>query len=372
MNRQIALTLATTILMGLATVCLGQEAASRTECEGCGRSLFDAVQTSNVERVRQLLESGADANTPSENGFTPIYSASDPDVVDLLVAHGAKLNMRAAGKSPIEDAAESWYRDVKRRDTWKVIVTKLRNAGAEYTIDTATYMNDVAFVRAALENDDSWVNESRGAQSVPLRLAARIGRVEICKLLLDHKADPDSFEEGGGYPIMVDAVDHPAVVKLLIERGANLRRRITFVGWKTGFWIIGDEATALHYAARAGNPKSVRTLVNAGLDPNATDNAGQTPLHVAIRFERWEHDKMFPRSMRRKERITSRFLKIIEFLLNNDASVRLTTKSGQAPVEVEEELTALELAKELNSPKEIIQALRQREIQNRSGESVGN
>ena len=45
--------------------------------------------------------------------------------------------------------------------------------------------NDVRFVEMSLAVDASWVNKKKEAQHVPLRLAARTGRVEICKLLLE-------------------------------------------------------------------------------------------------------------------------------------------------------------------------------------------
>ncbi len=310
-----------------------------------GQDLREAVRSGNVERVKELLESGADVNTSYENRLTPIYFASTPKVVDLLLAYGAKLDIRDAAsiQSPIENAAENYFHDEKHRRKWKLIVEKLRRAGAEYTIDTAIYMNDVAFVKEQLTNDASWVNKKRGAQSVPLRVAARAGRVEICRLLLEHKADPNAFEEGMGYPIMVDAVQHPRIVELLIKHGANLRRRITWIGGRSGVRIIGDESSALHYAVRAGKLESVRLLVNAGLDPNAADEEGQTPLHVAIRSERRERDW---------ERDSSSYHRIVEYLLENDASLRLTDRSGRTP---------LELAKQLKSPKGIIQALRKRQ-----------
>src|SRR5258706_8098625 len=95
------------------------------------QDLRNAVRDGNVERVKSLLESGADANTSYENRFTPIHFADDPRIVDLLLAHGAKLDIRDAAsiQSPIEDAAENYFRDEKRRDNWKIIVTKLRDAG---------------------------------------------------------------------------------------------------------------------------------------------------------------------------------------------------------------------------------------------------
>ncbi len=66
--------------------------------------LYDAVRDGNADRVKSLLEAGVDANTSYENGYSPIYFAHDPKMVDLLIAHGAKLDMRTKGclEPPIE------------------------------------------------------------------------------------------------------------------------------------------------------------------------------------------------------------------------------------------------------------------------------
>jgi ankyrin repeat protein len=100
-----------------------------------GEDLREAVRKGNADRVKSLLESGADANTSYENGFTPIYFADNPKIVDLLIAHGARLNIRdrASIQSPIENAAELYDRFPQDRDTWRIIVAKMRDAGAEYT-----------------------------------------------------------------------------------------------------------------------------------------------------------------------------------------------------------------------------------------------
>ena len=70
---------------------------------------------------------------------------------------------------------------------------------------------------------------------------------------------------------------------------------------------------------------------------------GQTPLHIAIRHERFGH---------RHKPHTSAFLRIIQCLLENDASLRFTNRAGKTP---------LALARDSGSPKEIIDILKQRE-----------
>ncbi len=138
---------------------------------------MNAIGTGNVDRVKFLLESGADANAQYENDFTPICGADNPKVVDVLIAYGTRLNIRVKGsmQSPIELAAERYASDPERGSNWKTIVAKLRTAGAEYTIDSAVYMNDVQFVDKRLAADSSWVNTSDGAP--PVALALRHGRV---------------------------------------------------------------------------------------------------------------------------------------------------------------------------------------------------
>ncbi len=89
---------------------------------------------------------------------------------------------------------------------------------------------------------------------------------------------------------------YPEIVRLLIENGANLEKRITWHGGTSGTWIIGDDATALHFAASDGIAETIKLLIDSGVDIFATTSdlfgskaTEQTALDVAASFGRAEN-----------------------------------------------------------------------------------
>ncbi len=182
-----------------------------------------------------------------------------------------------------------------------------------------------------------------------LRIAAKAGDATRMKGLLEQGADPDQFEQGDGLPVIVAAIGSPACVHTLVEHGANLRRRITFTGGGVGVgpWHgIKGEATALHYAVHDGSPETVQYLLNAGMDPNATDIYGQTPLHVAIWTERM--------ARKPKSSINETQIENIKTLLRNDASIWFEDRDG---------LTAFGIAAKASSPSQVVSLLEARQQQ---------
>lgn len=167
-------------------------------------------------------------------------------------------------------------------------------AGAEYDLLTAIQRDDRELVKAILEETPDLADDFQGQS--PLRAAASLGRLEICRFLLDEcDVDVNDFGRGMGFPILLNALAFPDVVRLLIEHGADLRTRITWRGGRTGVWVIGDEATALHYAASDGVPETIKLLIDNGVDVFATahgvfdPNVQQTSLEVAACFGKAEN-----------------------------------------------------------------------------------
>ena len=86
----------------------------------------------NVDRVRALIESGADVNVRNHKGQSALHCAAKAgfgDIVALLLAHGADVNARdGQGETPLATALRSTVKDkAKLLDVVRLIV----NAGAD-------------------------------------------------------------------------------------------------------------------------------------------------------------------------------------------------------------------------------------------------
>jgi ankyrin repeat protein len=156
-----------------------------------------------------------------------------------------------------------------------------------------------------------------------LAAAAANGTVETVRLLLAKGADANAADNTGVTPILAAAsVDDGAVVKLLLEHGANVAVRANVPQSSTPLMAAayngnvelvrlflsrdrevnvfsGDSGakvkqgvvqfsrvTALHMAAVGGRPEAVDLILRAGADVNARDIRGMTPLMWAVATDR--------------------------------------------------------------------------------------
>jgi tankyrase len=111
----------------------------------------------------------------------------------------------------------------------------------------------------------------------PLHLAAHYGNLDIVKLLLDHGADIEAVSRNAiaNTPISAAAWgNHLEIVGCLLDHGANVNA------------INRWGATALHRAVDANRKPLAELLLTRGADPTIRDNAGQTPLDIALKDDK--------------------------------------------------------------------------------------
>lgn len=263
--------------------------------------LHVAARFGHEDIVRWLLENGADPNVEAYNRFTPLYMATlsaRPEIFRRLLKAGADAGKaNAFGKSPLQEVVgkiASAKNDSNRKlaDKWNRILEVLLENGATLDLVSAIELGRTEHVVSALSDDASVLTQHQGDQKL-LRMAVMSGHHDIAKYLLENHPDHmdvDNFAGNHGYPVIKDALKHNDLVQLLIEHGADLERRVTWQGSRTGVWLIGDNATLLHFAARDGSPETVTTLLDQGVDlfANAQSDLGnggdQTAPEVAALF----------------------------------------------------------------------------------------
>jgi ankyrin repeat protein len=224
--------------------------------------LVVAARAKDVGKVQSLLAAKppVDVNQRTADGTTALHWAiyhNDVGTVDALIAAGADVNAKNDyGATPMSEAAVVGNPQVIR---------KLLDKHAD-------------------------VESPNGDGQTALMIVARTSNLEAAKLLLSRRANVNAVEQWRGQtPLMWAAAEaQPAMVKLLIQHGADIDARSTVNDWQRQ--VTSEPRmqarpsggfTPLLYAARKGCLECAEILLKAGADPNQTDPDGVTPMLLA-------------------------------------------------------------------------------------------
>ncbi|KAK7489491.1 hypothetical protein BaRGS_00019290 [Batillaria attramentaria] len=218
------------------------------------------------------------------------------DVVDFLLSKNANTEVENdKGSTALYWAARYGYTDTVRLllTKGKARTNSVRKMGLVHPVVLASAMGYVDILRLLLEH----------GKECPIHHAAKEGYSEIIECLLDHNARVDAADENGDTAILYAArYGHPRCLQVLLRRGANIEHKNHAGDDLISLAIDSEDDTLLEItlqyykklradkpmtrppiliAAENGECEKIQTLLNMKLDPHATDEEGNTLLHLA-------------------------------------------------------------------------------------------
>jgi len=263
-------------------------------------TLVEAVKAGDLADAENHILRLEDLDGRDPRGYTAVHCAAEAGnlpMLELLLDYGARLDLDADENKlslPVMIAMQA-----KQYDAAKL----LREFGADVSAEAAAAYGDLAALKEIVGNKPSAATEQNAIKRTPLHTAAMFGHKEIAEYLLDAGVDPAQVDVEGNSPLFIAALhNNGEVVKLFVERGADIGQRI---------FATGD--SILHIKAKNGDRELVPLLLSLGADINAKRKDGFTPLHVAVQAAQKD---------------------MAAFLIDNGAVVFSTDNKGRTPLHV--------------------------------------
>jgi ankyrin repeat protein len=200
-----------------------------------------------LEKIKERVNSDADANLPGPNGLTPLFFAvhnGKTEVMGHLLQQGADPNYQnPGGFSPLHDAAKT---------------------------------QDVAVARMLLKSGaDIAIRDKNGL--TPLHAAAESGNTAMVDFFLKRGAHIDAAGSKGATPLYLAVINNQfEAARMLIDRGADIEKGVN--GW-----------TPLHAAAHTGNIAMAGMLLDHGAAADAAvRDTGELPADIAYATSKME------------------------------------------------------------------------------------
>ena len=231
------------VMVGVACFPVSTAAADRRS-KGLDQELLKAVRDGNLERVRSAIRRGANVNTSTEFGETPLHLVTNLKIAEALIGAGANVNAR----------------------------------DREFAMTPLFYTD--ASVSRLLISKGAEVNVRAKKGMTPLAWAVYWDQKEKATVLIAQGANPNATDDDGKSPLHVAANwGKMEIARLLISKGADVN--------------VKDNAcwTPLHWAALEGTSEIMDMLLSVGADCTALScpagtgaPSAETPLDVAARW----------------------------------------------------------------------------------------
>ena len=217
--------------------------------------LMNAVIGGDAERMKFLIEKGADVNKPDQLGALPLGAAASirrSDLMQILLDHGAKVDtLDIDGMTALQHAINvNHVPSIELLAKHGADIEKGTEKG--YTALEIALSDGHFFAAKALIDAGAKIDAAGGPE--------KLTPLMVCATQLQPQQRVNQLARG---PTPL------AIAEELIKRGANVNAQSK------------DGITALMIAAGQNNAPMIGLLLRAGADPKMTSVAGKTALDIA-------------------------------------------------------------------------------------------
>ena len=234
-----------------------------------------AIKKGDIERVKALLEIGADVNMRGSRNsqserFTPLFWAcvkGHLEIVQLLLDRGADIDVKNNYGTALYWACKQGHPEIAQLLLETGAKVNFPRSSALLPLGGACESGIPCLVKLLLKHGADVDAKDHLLSNSPLHFACT---AEIARLLLEAGADVNAKNEKDDAPIHTAAqAGRAALVQFLVNNGANPDCR-GHVG-----------TTALHYASAKGSVETVQLLLDAGADVNEKNLIGHDSFDLA-------------------------------------------------------------------------------------------
>ena len=258
-----------------------------------------AAEGGQEEIVKYLLERGAELDSEDNNGRVPLSWAAGSGHETIVRILLAEVEKGLEDRKHLSRAG--WQR---------LLAAKSESKRSDVQVRQKWLMSDrygqTPLFYAAQNGHMAVVKLllEKGAdvndRSMPLHTASSNGHVKVVSLLLEKGAGVNVTNQDRSTPLQWASDNgHVEVVRLLLEKGANVNA------------VSQGGSTPLHWASDNGHVEVVRLLLEKGANVNAASQGGSTPLHWAT---------------------INMHIEVIRLLLEKGADVNVANQAGSTPL----------------------------------------
>ncbi|GFP56204.1 ankyrin-3 [Trichoderma asperellum] len=242
-------------------------------------ALSCAASHASKETVRILAEHGADFKHVSEKGLPILHMAAQEDVLSVLMEYPSRIDVNQLdgdGKSALHYTNVSMY-NVKLLVNAGINLNIQEKTRGDTAISLAAYVGNLERVKYFIKQGAN-IHLGSSCDGAAIHQACRLGHMDVLKFLVENGANVDHVTNYGscGTPLQAACLQYATgenrtvdeTVDYLLDHGADVNVEGGFVG------------SALHAAAYAATPKTIKTFLDKGAKIDMKDSMNRMPIHA--------------------------------------------------------------------------------------------